>query len=194
MANKNLPYRNSHSDEEHRCYDPLVHAVTVIDSPHRMAHDGFMYHTSGKVTGIANGASVEVLMVTPADLMPHFNRALFSFSRGDWDIDTFEDVVVSAEGTLITNVYNTNRNSSNTPGLMIFNTPTVTGDGTQLHKLWAVPTGTGQGNTIGLSDVKNGEEWILKPSTIYMVRLTNNSGGNATMSYEFLWYELDYEE
>lgn len=192
MANKNVPYRTSYLDERIRSYDPQLHAVTVVESTHRMAHDGFVYHTSGKVLAVANGASVNVLMRTPADNFPHWNRAKFSFGRGDWDVLTFEDTVVSADGTPITNIKNTNRNSTNTPGLLIFSSPTITDDGDPMHILWAVPTGTGQGNTIGISDVSNGEEWIMKPATNYMVRLTNNSGAASDMSYEFLWYELDY--
>ena len=35
-----------------------------------------------------------------------------------------------------------------------------------------------------------GEEWILAPSTKYLFRITNNSGGILDLSYEFVWYEI----
>ena len=71
MANKNAPYRTSSLDENLRSFDPYSHAVTVLQEPHRMAHDGFMYHVSGRITGVANGASVAVMMRTAAFNCPH---------------------------------------------------------------------------------------------------------------------------
>ena len=186
---KNI-YRKSIQDELLRSFDPHVHALTIIQEQHRMAHDGFMYHTSGKITGVANGASVEVFMRT-GTIPVHFTRAQFTLGRGDIDINTYEDTTVSADGTPIV-IFNTNRISTNTPEMDIFGGATIVTDGNQMHTLWAHPTGTGVGNAIGLSEVSNGEEWILKPATNYMVRLTNNSGASITFSYEFLFYETDY--
>jgi len=50
--------------------------------------------------------------------------------------------------------------------------------------------GAGAGNTIGISDVSNGEEWIMAPATDYLMRITNRSGADLTFSWEMLWYEL----
>lgn len=191
MPNKNLPYRTSPIDEHKRSYDPLLHAVTVIRSGHRMAHDGFMYHTSGKITGILNAAETDVYMKAPAGVYPHFSRALMTFGDGDIDVETYESTIVSDPGTPVL-VHNTNRNSSNVNAMQIYGAPTVTDPGVLLHQLWAPDTGATGSHQIGISNVQNGEEWILRPDTGYMLRITNNSGGTISLSYEFLFYEVDY--
>ena len=71
----------------------------------------------------------------------------------------------------------------------------MTDVGDLLHTTWAVPTSTGVGQThSGLANLDQGEEWILKPNTLYLVRITNNSGSVIDMSFDMLWYELTYSQ
>jgi hypothetical protein len=189
-------FRESFHDEEHRKFDPLAHAVTTIEELHRLGHDGFVYHTSGKVTGMIDTDVDDFLLVTAAGNFPHFQRLRFSFGRGDIDIQVYEATTTSALGTEITAVFNTNRNSANTPALKLYTGPTVTSAGTLVHTTWLVPTptSTGTSKAVGIVGETNGEEWILAPSTKYLIRITNNSGATVSYSYEALWYELDYPQ
>lgn len=185
-------YRRSANDEELFKFDQFAHAVTTIDEPHRMAHDGFMYHASGKVTGMIDANVDEFLLTTQAFNFPHLQRLNFDFGAGDIDIQSYEGATASADGTVIGS-NNTNRNSANTADLVMTSGPTLTGDGTLIHTTWAHPVGTGIGQSAqGISDVTNGEEWILKPSTKYLIRITNNSGATISYRYEVLFYELGY--
>jgi hypothetical protein len=115
----------------------------------------------------------DFLLVTAAGNFPHFQRLRFSFERGDI-------------------VFNTNRNSSNTPAMKLYTGPTVTGVGTLIHTTYVIPTpvATGADKAIGIVGETNGEEWILAPSQKYLVRITNNSGATISYAYEALWYEL----
>ncbi len=193
MSNKGLPFRTSVHDEEQRVYDPLTHAITTLTSNHRLAHDGMVYHTSGKVDGLANAGTATFYMRPGAGIFPHWSRMLLTFGDGDVDVNTYENVIVSADGTPIT-AHNTNRNSDNVPGLLMYGAPTITDIGDVMHTLWAPDTGAKGSRQIGISNIQNGEEWIMKPETGYAVQITNNSGGTISYSYEALWYEVDYQE
>jgi hypothetical protein len=188
-------FREHAGDEEQYKFDPLAHAVSTIDALHRMTHDGFVYHTSGKVTGMVDANVDDFLLEVPALTFPHFQRWRFGFGRGDIDIQVYEGTTTSDDGTEITAIYNTNRNSANTPDLNIFSAPTVTDVGTLVHTTWMVPTSTGVGlSSAGLVGETNGEEWVLKPSTKYLIRVTNNSGATVSYAYEALWYEIGYDK
>lgn len=180
-------------DEEGRKFDQFVHAVTTIDSLHRMTHDGFVYHASGKVTGMIADNVDDFLITTPALSFPHFQRLQITTGRGDIDMLVYEGATTSADGAAIT-VLNVNRNSANTPNAVFTSGPTVTDVGTLIHTQWTPPTATGVGQSpSGIVGETNGEEWILAPSTKYLIRITNNSGATIDYRYEMLWYEVGYE-
>ena len=124
----------------------------------------------------------------------HLNKMRISLGAGDVDILAYEGCTFSSAGTPLVK-QNTNRNSSNASLADMSYTPTLTADGVLIHRIWAVPQGTGVGQSPqGLSNVDAGEEWILSPNTSYLFSITNNSGGPITVSYDFLWYEISYEE
>jgi hypothetical protein len=186
-------FRKSSKNQEIKAYDPFAHALTVIQEQHRMNHDGFMFHASGKVTGMVDTNVDDYLITTPAATFPHFQRVRLDLGGGDFDIQTYEAPTTSAAGTVIPST-NTNRNSSNTADTVITSGPTVSVVGTLVHTTWAPPVGTGIGQSAnGISNISNGEEWILAPSTEYLIRLTNNSGATIDYRYEFLFYEIGYE-
>lgn len=179
--------------EDTRAMDAFAHALTTIDEPHRMVHDGFSFHATSRVVSLANAASHNILLAVPAGSFPHLRAMLVSLSDSPVDIESFEGTTTSADGTVIT-PFNRNRNSTNTPGVVLTHTPTISADGTQIHDRF-VPDAGGQGsNDVGVVTPNLGEEWILAPSTKYLIRVTNNSGGAITISYEVLWYEIDYDE
>jgi hypothetical protein len=70
--------------------------------------------------------------------------------------------------------------------MKLYTGPTVTGVGTLVHTTWLVPTpvSAGVSKAVGLVGETNGEEWILAPSTKYLIRITNNSGATVSYSYD----------
>jgi len=186
-------FRKNRNAEEVRKFDPYAHAVTMITEPHRLAHDGFVYHTSKKWVGVANGAAVDVLFDVPANTYPHIQKMEIFAGAGDIDFALYEGVTVSANGTLCP-CPNVNRNSSNTGATQIYVDPTVTDTGTLIADHWVPPTSTGQGQSQqGVSNASEGEEWIFAPSTKYVKRITNNSGNAVDMYISIVWYEIGYE-
>jgi len=188
------PYRHNAKVMERRSYDPEIPAVTVVTSVHRLTHDGFMYHISGKVTGFANAATDDFLIVAPPEKEGHIIDFNLTMGRGDIDIVTYEGTTTSNDGTpLQSEVFNTNRNSTNTPLQTLFSDPTITDVGTLIHTSWMPPTSTGTGQSAsGFVGGGQGEEWTIVPAEKYLMRITNNSGSTIDYRYEFKWYEADY--
>jgi len=171
--------------------DAYTFADTIIDVVHRHTHDGMVFHTSGKVTGMVD-TDVDNFLVKANGGAPHFQRFRITAGRGDIDVQVYEDVVVSADGSALAS-NNTNRFSSNSAVMTLHSGPTITDDGTLIHTTWLPPTSTGVGQTAsGLVGETNGEEWILHASKQYLVRLINNSGATIAYAYEMLWYEIGY--
>ena len=188
-------FRTSPGDEEVRKFDAYAHAATTIDELHRLTHDGMVFHASGKVTGMVDANVDDFLIAIPAGTFPHFQRLRLFMGRGDVDIVVYEGATASADGSAIAR-NNTNRNSTNTPGVVLTSAPTITDVGTLVHTSWLTPTSAGQGQSgsTGIAGETNGEEWVLKPNTKYLIRVTNNSGATIDYAYEMLWYEISYDE
>jgi hypothetical protein len=187
-------FREHYADEQHRLLDQFSHSLTVIQEPHRLSHDGMVFHASGKVVGLANGADAEFAMIVPAGSFPHVQRVRLDTERGDIDLTMYEGSTFSNDGTPIT-AHNVNRNSSNTALVIPHASPTITDDGTLFHTHWVPATASGVGASSGVMDINAfGEEWILQSNTKYLFRITNNSGGAIDYRYEFVWYEISYEQ
>ena len=185
-------FRKSPGDEEGYKFAPDIHAVTTMEHLHRMGHDGFLFHSSGKVTGMVDANVDEFLLVT-STLEVNFSRFRLAFERGDIDVEMYEGTTASADGTPQT-VFPTNRNATSSSAAVLNFAPTVTVDGTLIHTGWLPPTAVGVGQSSeGVTTDTSGEEWILKPSTKYLIRLTNNSGATLSYRWEFLWYEPNYD-
>lgn len=187
-------YRTNLRTMQLRSYDPELPYLTTIDSLHRLTHDGLLFHHSGKRTGWLDAGVDDFLITTPASGSGHIVNFAVTTGRGDIDILAYEDAVVSANGTELTDVFTTNRNSTVVPETKLYQNPTVTGVGTLIHTSWHPPTGTGTGQSgNGLVGGGPGEEWELKPNANYLLRMTNNSGATIDYRWEYKWYENGYE-
>lgn len=164
--------------------DTTSNALTVIDFEHSRIHNGKGFLANGKYT-IANGATSYFLLKNPAASYPHLRQLGLTATAGPIDVYLFESPTTTADGTGLTEI-NYNRNSATTPNLQVYTGPTVSADGTQLEYL--IVTGTKHDAGTG-SDGTN-TEFVLKPSTNYLVKLTNNSGSSADYSLKLFWYEI----
>ena len=176
-----------------RLVDPYMHALTTIGELHRAIHDGMVFNWTGKTTGLVTTGVAEFLLVT-GDREIHLHRTTLNFGAGDIDVVGYGGVTTSADGTEDTSIRNVNTTSTNTtPSLTAYSAPTVTDTGDLLHTQWVVPTASGTGQSQGgLSGAEAGEEWILKPNTKYLWRITNNSGATISYSWDFLFYDVTY--
>ena len=181
-------FRRSIVDEDLRKFDPYAHAVTVIDENHRLIHDGMFFEVQQSDAALVNGGIVNILLDVPAGSFPHFQDLEISTDEGPIAFDLYEGTTVSANGVAL-GVANKNRNSSRTAELDLYFNPTITDDGTLL-KSSQVPVAS----VAELFSQKRSGEWVLAPSTLYLVRITNNSGQTASINITINFYELDYPE
>lgn len=188
-----MPFNLTRRYREHRAFGKYTHGKTVLSQSHRMTHEGFMFHASGKQTGIANAGTAVFLMSVPAGCYPHIQRVGINTDRGDIDLLMRENVVTSADGAAIP-VLNVNRNSAIVPCAIATGAPTITTPGDLFHTIYVPPTGAGVGSAIGVMGIEQGEEWVLKEDTKYSFTITNNSGATIDLSYEFVWYEIGYDD
>lgn len=169
--------------------DRYSSAKVAIAEEHWVVHAGIAFTADWKFTSVLTGTSVDILLVPNAGNYPHVHRFDLAAGRGDVDVLVYENPTVSDNGTEIT-PGNMNRNSTNTPVMDIFYTPTVSTVGDLMTRLWVPPSATGQGQQVGVFLSTEGSEWILHPDRTYLVRVTNNSGATISIWEQFMFYEL----
>lgn len=147
-------------------------------------HKGIGFDVSGIGT-LANNASA-IFMANVGSLPLHFNGFEVSASAGATKIEIFESPTTTANGTAITPL-NKNRSSTRTSLTSVYFNPTVSANGTLLATRQILSIGGGahtEGGGTGISS-----EWVLKPNTKYIVKITNLSGSTITYASSFYYYE-----
>ena len=161
--------------------DKLSQGLIVIDFDHHKDHDGKAFVVTGQAT-LDSAGVLNLLVVTPAG--PEFMHLLHQFrSTGEANLAHYEATAVSANGTGLAEI-NRNRNSANVSGAAVYQGPTVTDAGTLLM---VAHFGSGQNEG---GDTRGDNEWVLKPSTNYLLRVTSEANGND-VSWYLNWYEHD---
>ena len=171
----------AHTDSFDKIFlDSATNAVNTVDYSHHEIHEGdhFFYKS---YADLANGASVVLLFKTPdTDRWAHASWILDS--EAEYTFTLHEASTTTANGTTVV-TFNNNRNSLTTPTVAAYSAPTVTVPGTLI---WSSKVGAGKkSGGSGSVDL----EIIGKRNTKYVFKLKNDSGGQAWVNYNFLWYE-----
>jgi len=161
---------------------PLI----MVDVNHQRNHDGrafFAYKVYPDSAKLAANASIDIAMASPAGVFPHVS--VEGLCLGDAELYIYEGSTTSG-GTPFTPI-NRNRNyaASNTSQVAMVIAPTVSALGTQLDAQ-IIPGGVGKksgGGTAGSL------EYVLKPLTTYLFRLTNVNGTDHAAYLTLEWYE-----
>ena len=162
-------------------------APVFIDFEHHEIHEGDTYDTSYLLAVLANAGNLDLLLVTPAAILPH---VVFSATcGGDADLLLYEATVTTNDGTPLPR-RNKRRDSGKTAQVTSFHTPTVAG-GSEGTLLFSVFLPGGEKNQASGGSASSRSEWILKSSTKYLLRLTNRAGAGKRASINAEWYEED---
>jgi hypothetical protein len=166
--------------------DSYAKALGVISHDHLQIHRSVTYTISEQITVDDSGGATPVayyLLTVPASTYPHLRTISTSSDGGPYTVELFESPTTTANGTAKT-AHNNDRNSSNTSGTTVYTGPTVSADGTLLESVLAP-------STRGSAGFDSTEEWILKASTNYLIKITNNTSGAGTSEFAitFAWYE-----
>ena len=159
--------------------DNLIRLVSLAYE-RAMVDVGVIFSHADRHT-IANNTIFNYLLKTPAS-PAHVELLGLSFiaSSTPINVSIYEDTIVSANGTAET-LWNNNRNlSTNTPGSLLYLSPTVTSVGTELI-LTACP---GAKSTAG--SYRQDDRIILKASANYLFRFENVSGAAADVAIKLI--------
>ena len=161
--------------------DEATGASVCIDYGHYEIHEGDSHVCSYLVTSIADTASAEVLLRTGEKYVHCINQAL---AGGKSYYYVIESPTVSAVGTKIP-VFNRFRANDQDSKSKAYYTPSYTGGTTIVSHL--IPGSTVAAKTGAGSD--NRDEWVFKPNTDYVFKITNASGGAVPANIVISFYE-----
>jgi len=163
--------------------DSITHSLVSIRTVHHQIHEGESFSSNDVTTNVQMAAPKRYLLITPdTDTRAHFVFRIGTEPGAK--IELFEDTTVSNNGSVLP-IFNNNRNSANANELLIYEDPTVTGDGTCI---FVEQDGTTTaGGKIG-ADISHDDEIILKQNTIYQIKITVLANG-TDVSTHMDWYE-----
>jgi len=145
------------------------HPNSYIDFLHRKVHEGRFFSGGHYVASLANGGTIDILFQNGEHA---FHGVPEVITGGDATLQLYEGTTFSAPGTAVT-MSNHNRNAATQTLSGATHTPTVTAVGTQMNGTILIPGG--KNNSSGASG-EFSQEFVLKPNTTYMMRVTNISG------------------
>jgi hypothetical protein len=157
---------------------------TSITGDHSYIHQGKAFSAMGLFSLNAN-ASYVLQLTTGAVGFVHLRPAMISSSASCVTITTIEAPVFTA-GTAGTSI-NRNRNSLTASGVNYRYAATYTSGGTVLDMMVAGggTEGKGGGQQQGAE-----HEIVLKPSTTYLIQISNPAAGATTaIVFNLFWYE-----
>lgn len=170
--------------------DPIMNATVATDVLHFRIHSGDAFVFEHVDTALGNNGSIDILVSTGAARFLHL--VFLATCGGVGRVQMYEGASVSANGTELTPT-NRNRSSSNGASFSAYHTPTVDTEGTSLIDAiipGGGPSASSSGDTIG----GDRAEFILKQSTLYLLRLTNISGSAKAASLSVDVYESKTSE
>jgi hypothetical protein len=160
--------------------------VIMVDVNHQRNHDGrgyFAYKIAPDSAPLASGASINIVLASPSGVFPHVT--VNGMCLGDAELYIYEGASTTG-GTAFTPI-NRNRNYavSNVSEVAMVINPTVTSVGTEIDAQ-IIPGGSGKKSSGGAAGLL---EYVLKPLTNYLFRLTNVNGTAHAASLQIEWYE-----
>jgi len=158
----------------------------MVDVNHQRNHDGrafFAYKIAPDSAPLAANASIDIVLASPSGVFPHVT--VDGMCLGDAELYIYEGASTTG-GTAFTPI-NRNRNYavSNVSQVAMVINPTVTSVGTEIDAQ-IVPGGSGKKSSGGAA---GSLEYVLKPLTNYLFRLTNVNGTAHAASLQIEWYE-----
>lgn len=164
--------------------DSISHAVGVIDTPHAELHAGQSFSVLVRKSG-GSAASASLLLRTPAAGRAH---TVFRFACNVLaEFTVYESSTLTASGTLLATIRNRDRVSGAAAATVIArSTATVSALGTLL--VGGLTGSTGVASAKGAGETGTRDEFILKASTDYVVRVV--FGAASAIAYLGAdWYE-----
>jgi hypothetical protein len=159
----------------------------TVDVNHLRLHEGvayYVYHTHKDASRLAVGSSINIAIAWPAGLEAH---VFVDYQcGGEAEIYAYEGSTTSG-GTAMT-LHRRNRVITTASQAAAVLNPTVSAVGTEFYSE-IITSAEGQGNRSGAGSRGTSFEFILKPLTTYLFRLTNVNSSSQMAEMRIDWYE-----
>lgn len=154
----------------------------IIDVNHLRLHEGRAYYVYKQYpysSGLGAGLSINIAIAWPSGVTPHL---VFAYeSPGETEFFMYE--LPSTSGGTAMTIYRRNRIiTTESQGAAVLD-PTVSSTGTEIYNEF-IPAGNKGGGTANYSF-----EFVLKPLTTYLFRLTNVNSQTHPANLRLEWYE-----
>jgi len=159
--------------------NPQTEALKITAYAHHEIHSGnhFYYNTT---SNLGSAATANFFVITP-DTTKWTHMAWNFSSLEDTHIIAWEGVDGTTSAALT--LFNSNRNSSTTPGLIMAPVASITTQGTLMWQDFIPADKFGAGQTRADSEI------VLKQNTIYNMRIISKAASNI-ITTKLFWYEL----
>jgi hypothetical protein len=160
--------------------------MIVVDVNHQRNHDGrayYAYKIAPDTAKLAPDASIDIVLASPSGVYPHVT--VDGMCAGDAELYMYEGTSTTGGTSFIPINRNRNYAVSNPSEVAMVVNPTVVSLGTELDAQ-IIPGGSGKKAGGGSSSTL---EYVLKPLTNYLFRLTNINGTSHTACLTLEWYE-----
>jgi len=164
--------------------DTKLKVPIMITVPHRMIHEGKSFIVSQRFESLADNGLAWLRILVGANKELHATISVSAQGLGRFKIS--EGTTYTDNGTAVT-IFDKNRTTANTSDALAYHTPTVDTFGPILNE--SIFQGGTKQRAIG-SVRTNGEEWIFKKSTDYIIRFQNIGGADMSVSIEIEFYEV----
>lgn len=159
--------------------DQPTSAQTIVDHTHHEVHEGSHYYFH-ITSNIGSAVTSNLFIITPnTKKWIHMNWTFSSLE--DTHFKAFEVCDGTTDAALT--VYNSDRNSSNTAGLIIAPVASITTAGTLMWQDY-LPA-----DKFGSAESRADNEMILKQDTWYNLRILSEAASNI-VTIKLHWYEL----
>jgi hypothetical protein len=158
--------------------------IVNVDVNHQRNHDGrawFAYKIAPDSAKLADAASIDIVLASASGVVPHMT--VDALCLGDAELYIYEGTSATG-GTSFTPI-NRNRNYTTSSQVAMIINPTVSSLGTQIDAQ-ILPGGSGKKSSGGSAASL---EYVLKPLTNYLFRLTNVNGTAHAAYLQLEWYE-----
>jgi hypothetical protein len=161
------------------------HCMPTVDINHFFTHAGATFSNSDTAT-VVQATFKDFLIITPAVSESHLITFHMTSTQANAEVVIYEAPTTTANGTALT-LFNKNRKSSKVAETLLYKDPTVTvgSEGTQLAHDLIVGGKQSGGNDFS----ETGEEYVLAPSTKYLIRFNNNSNQDDVMDWKISFLE-----
>ena len=157
----------------------------TVDVNHLRLHEGvayYVYHTHKDASRLAAGSSINIAIAWPAGLEAH---AFVDYQcGGETEVYAYESSTTSG-GTAMT-LHRRNRVITTASQAAAVLNPTVTAVGTEFYSELIT---SAEGRRSGAGGRGASFEFILKPLTTYLFRLTNVNSSSQMAELRVEWYE-----